>query len=336
MPKKLKVGKLPNDLLKHLLQQIPLIDENLVISPSIGCDAAGLHLQDDYWSVTTDPITFASKNAPKYSIAININDVVCTGCEPQYFLSTILLPEGTTDYQLQEFWRQFIEELQRYRIQAIGGHTEITTAVNIPVIVGQMIGRLKAPKFYDIRHAQAGNKILLWRPVAIEGTALIAQERYQDLAKYIPEFQLDTMCELIEHIGLCVLPAGKKLFNQAGVVCLHDPTEGGIATALHEIADACGLGLRIDHNAIPVLSETKQLADILKFDPLGLIASGCLLIVCEQDATERLMNLFAGEVIAEIGEITESKERVLLHGKKQNELPRFDQDEVARALSSPI
>lgn len=336
MPTTLPVGKLSNELLAGLLKQIPIIDESLLISPKIGCDAAGLELKDNFWAVTMDPITFASEHAPRYSIAININDIVCLGCKPKYFLSTILLPEGMTDHQLQKFWKQLIDELNYYQIQVIGGHTEVTKAVNIPVIVGQMIGKLAAPEFFDIRNTQAGDRILLWHSIAIEGTALIAHERYDELTQHIPDFQLDTMCELMTEMGLCILPAGEKLFNQEGVVCLHDPTEGGLATALHEIADACDLGLEINKEKIPVLSETQQLSKLLKFDPLGLIASGCLLIVCKANVVDDIMQKFDGEIIAEIGRVTKTKKRLLIEKNKHSMLPRFDQDEVARALTQKL
>ncbi|PIQ44275.1 MAG: hydrogenase expression protein [Gammaproteobacteria bacterium CG11_big_fil_rev_8_21_14_0_20_46_22] len=333
MAKALPLGKIHSDFLAGLLKQIPRIDDSVILGPQVGCDAAGLKLQGEYWSVTTDPITFApDKQAAQYSVAVNINDVACLGCRPKYFLSSILLPKGYTDVALQTLWQSLIHTLRTYRIQAVGGHTEVTRAVNTPVIIGQMIGKLEAPAFFDAHNAKPGDRVLLWNPIAIEGTALLASACRERLAEHIIDEQLNTMEGLLERFGLCVLPAAEKLFNADGVVSLHDPTEGGLATALHELADVAQCGLEIDEQAIPVLSETRQLSDCLGFDPLGLIASGCLLIVCREDKVADIQALFQGELLVEIGVLTESSKRSLIKGKTRRALPRFDQDEIARFI----
>lgn len=333
MSVKLPIGKINSHLLKSLLSQIPVIDETLVLPPDIGIDAAALHIDGEYWAVATDPITFSSTTAAKDCIEVNINDIVCAGCEPRYFLSTILLPVGFSDVALQKFWQQLVAGLKHYQLQLVGGHMEVTSAVNSPVVVGQILGKLAAPAFYDMHQAKAGDKILLWNPVAIEGTALLTEACFDKLAETILVDQLETMKSLRDHLGICVLPAAEKLFKLEGVVGLHDPTEGGIATAIHEIADVSRLGVSIVYDNISILSETRQLADALGFDPLGLLASGCLLIVCKPYAAQAIVDAFEGRMISEIGELVEGDERELIVNKKAKPLPRYDQDEITRFLA---
>jgi hydrogenase expression/formation protein HypE len=329
MPTKLQAGKIPNQLLKSLLKDLPVFGDEVVIPPALGIDAAGLRVGDRLLAITSDPITFASKQIGKYAVRVNVNDIACMGCRPRWMMNTLLLPLGTTDLDLYELWHELVNELKLYQIQAIGGHTEVTAAVNQPVLVCQMIGEPVTGALLDIRSAKPGDKMLLWRGAAVEGSALLATERYDDLKKHIPAAQLDTMRNLINEPGICIWPAAEKLFALDGLVALHDPTEGGIATALHEVAEVSGCGIQVRSADIPILSETLQLAALLKFDPLGLLASGSLIIVCRPEAEASMLQALRGERVASIGELTE-EQGSYIDGK---DLPRYDRDQILDALA---
>jgi len=332
MSVKLEAGKVPNKLLSALLKDLPPLGEEVIIPPCIGLDAAALKIGDRTLAFTTDPITFTKKNIGKYAVRVNVNDIACMGCRPRWFLSTFLLPIGTTDTELYDLWHELVDELKVFGIQAIGGHTEVTAAVNQPVLTCQMIGEPVNDKILDLRDARPGDKVFLWRGAAVEGTALLANERYDDLKEHILPEQLDTMKNMINVPGICIWPAAEKLFPIDGLVAMHDPTEGGVATALHEVADAAGGGIEIDGDLVPVLSETKQLAEILHFDPLGLLASGSLIIVCRPEAAETIVSTLQSERIALIGELTENQERTIAFDGKKQELPRYDRDQILDAL----
>lgn len=336
MAKKLLLGKVPSHILASLLRQLPPAPEEVLIPPGIGLDAAALKIGDRTIVVTTDPITFTDKHVAKYSVAVNINDIACMGCRPRWFTSTLILPEGTTDVALHNLWHELTEELKRYDITAIGGHIEVSNKVNSPILVGQMMGEPVTEKLLDPRNAKPGDRLLLWRCAALEGTALLATERYVELSDYILPAQLDTMRELLDDPGICIWPAAEKLFALPGLIALHDPTEGGVATALHELADSAGSGLTVNRRSIPILSETLQLADILKFNPLGMLASGSLLIVCKKSAEKAILDCLKDERIASIGELTESQDRLIIEGGQSKTLPRFDQDEIVNALTRKI
>mgnify|MGYP006422414133 CR=1 FL=1 len=331
----LSLGKIPHATLQMLLSRLPK-DRDVLIPPFVGSDAAGVKFSRKYYAVTTDPITFATEHIARYCVSVNINDIACMGARARFFTSTILLPKGTTEMALDQLWTELLCELNRYNIQAIAGHTEVTEAVNQPVLVGQMIGERVTRHFYNVRRIQAGDQLLLWRPIAIEGTSVLAVQRYDALARHILPEQLDTMKHLLDDPGVCILPGAEKLFPERGVVALHDPTEGGLASALHEMADASGCGLKINADAVPILSETQQLAKILKFDPLGLIASGCLLIACKKKRVEKVLNRLQGSVVSLIGEFTDDNDRIITTSRMKKSLPRFDQDEIIKAMQAKL
>lgn len=325
-------GKLNPQLLQRLIAKLPEHDASIIIPPGIGFDAAGITIGGQLVAITTDPITFSTNQIGTYSVAVNINDVACLGCKPHWYSATLLLPIGTTEPMVEAIWQNLSDELKRYQIQSIGGHCEITGAVKNPVIIGQMIGEIIGEKFLSPKDGQPGDQILLWRGAAIEGTALIATEMKEYLKNHISVEKITAMQNLLLTPGICIWPLVEKLVPHAGLVALHDPTEGGIATALHEIADASNCGVAIDGDTITILPGTQELAQILHFDPLGLLASGSLLILCRPSEVDHIIDKIKDESLTRIGELTNDSSRTMtLHGIQQN-LPRFDTDEITRFL----
>jgi hydrogenase maturation factor len=116
---------------------------------------------------------------------------------------------------------------------------------------------------------------------------------------------------------------------------MHDPTEGGLATALWELALASGVGLRVDAAAIPVLEPARELCAHFGLDPLGTIASGALLVAVAAADVDAVMRACAsrGVACAAIAEAVEaSRGVVLLREGREEALLRFEQDEVARVF----
>lgn len=330
----LQLGKVPAALFKELLDELPLCDPFLVVPPGIGRDAAGLSINRQMVAVSTDPVTIAADRLGAYSVALNINDVACLGCRPKWFTANILLPENTTENQLRTVWYDILAELKKYHIQLIGGHTEISKAVNRPVVVGQMIGQAIDTGLLNPANANPGDKILLWQDVPIEASALLAKERYHEMCEYFPQTELDEMVELLNAPGICVWPVVERLVPTEGLVSMHDPTEGGIATGLHEMADAANCGLQVNADAIPLLPFIRKISDLLAFDPLGVLAAGSLLILARPEAVEQIQEKLYEEPLVVIGELTESNDRVMMRKGESQLLPRYAQDEIFKALTA--
>jgi len=114
---------------------------------------------------------------------------------------------------------------------------------------------------------------------------------------------------------------------------MHDPTEGGLATALYELAAASGLGARIRLEEVQVLPETAAVCDALALDPLGLLASGSLLIALAPEDCEPVLQSLRGEGVtaACIGSLVLAEQGVIIDQRgRAKPMPRFERDELAR------
>jgi hydrogenase maturation factor len=119
---------------------------------------------------------------------------------------------------------------------------------------------------------------------------------------------------------------------------MHDPTEGGVAGGVHEMADAAALGVKVFEERISVQPETAQICSYFKLDPLQLIGSGALLVASEAEKAERIIKSLKRKQIpaAIIGEFLEKpNERVLVTKNGAADLPRPKSDHLWKALSQP-
>jgi hydrogenase maturation factor len=130
-----------------------------------------------------------------------------------------------------------------------------------------------------------------------------------------------------------ILAEARIAWNVGGVSALHDVTEGGIATAVAELAQAGGRRLKIRLEAVPVFAETRRMGRLLGIDPLGLIGSGSLLICCRPDRVARLVDALtrSGIAVADIGEVTDGPPGVdALENGLPAVWPDFAVDEITR------
>ena len=185
--------------------------------------------------------------------------------------------------------------------------------------------------------ASPGDSILLTKGIAIEGTAILAREAGLDLCKTgVPVEIIERAKNLLFKPGISVLQEAAIACDTARVSSMHDPTEGGLATGLMELAKGAKVGLRVEASKIPVLSECSLFCSALGLDPMGLIASGSLLATASPSDAQKLINAWgqAGIEGYEIGKITEPSKGLKItttHGSEN--LPLFERDELARFLA---
>lgn len=330
-------GKLNADLLARLLSGLSQPPEVLV-GPHVGHDVAVLDLgQGDLLLAKTDPITFATDAIGHYLVSVNSNDIATSGGTPKWLLVTVLLPEGeATEGLVEDIFGQLRRACEPLGIALIGGHTEITAAVNQPVLVGQMLGTVPRERLIRPDGARPGDVILLTKSIPLEGVSLIAREKRDDLLSraYDASF-VDRCARFLFDPGIMIVPEARAICQAVRPHALHDPTEGGLATGLHEMAEASGVGLRVELENIPVLPEGRRLCAEYGADPLGMIASGSLLAaVAPEDADRAIAACLAkGIPCARIGSATEPASGVLLVEQgRSRPMPRYDQDEITRVL----
>ncbi len=335
----LPAGKLPPELLGQLLSAIP-DDPSIVIGAGIGRDAAAVRHGDRILVLKTDPITFATDEIGWYAPNVNANDIACMGATPRWMLATALFPDGSTTPDLvRTVFESLREACNELGILLVGGHTEITTGLDRTILVGMMVGDAAEDELIDPRRAQPGDAVILARGIAIEGTSLIARELPDRLEDALGTDLVRRARDFLHDPGISVVRAATILRNALGrdLHGLHDPTEGGLATGLREIATAAECGIIVERDKIMIYPETQAICDLLALDPLGLIASGALLATVGQKSAARALAALRDQNIPAsiVGSLVEDATRVLMRDENTEvELPSFEVDEIARLFAS--
>jgi hydrogenase maturation factor len=334
----LLTGKLPAELLERLLAGVVRRDPRVLLGPALGEDAALIDLGDRILVAKADPVTFASDRIGWYAVHVNANDVACMGARPAWFLATILLPEGAPEAMAEEVFAQVEAACAALDVTLVGGHTEVTYGLGRPIVAGAMLA--EAPPGRIVRNADAklGDHLILTKGIAIEGTALLARDAADHLRRRgVAEAALERARALLDRPGISVVREALLACDTAPVHAMHDPTEGGLATALHELAAASGLAAEVQAEAVTVLPETAEVCRALSLDPLGLLASGSLLIAVAEEDCERVRGALSGAEISAacLGHLAGGGKGAIIDVRgERRSIPHFQRDELARLLES--
>lgn len=335
---RLPVGKLPIDLLARLLAKAPVQDKRLLLGPGVGLDCAIVDLGSTLLVFKSDPITFATDEIGWYAVQVNANDIATTGASPAWLLMTLLLPdEITTPELVEQISQQVFEACEGIGVTVIGGHTEITSGLDRPILVGTLIGEVERGKLITPRGAKPGDRLLLTKGVPIEATSILAREFPDKLSDHLSSEEISQARDYLYDPGISVLQEA-NLATQAGrVTAMHDPTEGGLAAALWELAEACGHALIFDPQAVPIPLLSKRICQVFAVDPLSAIASGALLLTTPDEDARKICQALESQGIpcAEIGWVEAGDAVVwLVTGAGKEQLPRPARDEIARIYDS--
>jgi hydrogenase expression/formation protein HypE len=335
----LPVGKLRAEALQALFDKHPPRDPRVVVGPRVGEDAAVIDIGDRYLVATTDPITFAGADLGWYALHVNANDVAVRGARPRWFLATLLLPENaTTDDTVAGLFEELTTACEELEVELVGGHTEVTAGLDRPLVIGTMLGEVAKDRLVTTGGARVGDAVVMTKGVPLEGAAILAREKEADLlARGVPPVAIRRARQFLRTPGLSVRPEAEIACEVAtSVHAMHDPTEGGIATALVEMADAAGVGLRIDRERIMILPEGRELCAAFGLDPLGTIASGALLLALPPADAGLVLHALAREGIDchYIGQVVDRAQGVtLVDGAHRTPMPVFAQDELTRLFA---
>ncbi len=332
----LPTGKLPADLLARLLQQAPVSDPRVLVRPGIGLDCAVLDYGPNLLVMKSDPITFATEEIGWYLVQVNANDIATSGAVPRWLLLTVLLPENKTTAELVEgIAAQVFEACRAIGISVIGGHTEITYGLDRPVAIGTLIGEVARQDLVTPSGCRPGERVLLTKGVPIEATALLAREAPDRLRSVLSQAELRRAQEFLHDPGISVLKDARIALQAGRVTAMHDPTEGGLATALWELAEASGASLSIDLGAVVVPPLSQRICQALDLDPMGAIASGALLLTSSAEDAPKIQAALQAQGIpcTEIGRVEPGPAAVWdISSGKPARLARPDRDEIAKVF----
>ena len=330
----MQAGKLPLELLSQLLGKVEIRDPRVFLGPKVGEDAALIDFGDRYLVAKTDPITFATDLIGWYMVQVNANDLAVMGATPRWLMATLLLPEGTTAQQVEDVFNQVLEACSQLDVALVGGHTEVSYGLTRPIAVGAMLGEVDKDRVVLSSGARPGDAIVLTKGVAIEGTSLLAREASEALvAAGIGLAAIERARDLLFSPGISVAREAAIACDTVEVHAMHDPTEGGLATGLMELARAADVGLEVYADRIHTVLDCQDFCQTLGLNPLGLIASGSLLATVAPEDAPRLIEALRKEGIVahEIGRITPAEEGLKLRSVDGlADLPIFERDELAR------
>ncbi|MDP6707712.1 MAG: AIR synthase related protein [Alphaproteobacteria bacterium] len=328
----LPAGKLSAALLRGLLDAHRRDAADVLLPPAVGEDAGVIAIKGGALVAATDPITLTGQEIGGHAVVINANDVAVMGVRPQWFLAVLLLPLGTTEAEVTALFEDMGQALDRLDVALVGGHTEITSAVTQPVVVGQMLGYREDGAFLRTGSVAAGDVVLQVGPAPIEGAAVLANEAGDRLAGIAPEV-LAAAQAAIDDPGISVVEPALRA-TTLGATALHDPTEGGLSAGLYEMAEASGLALLVDRGAALWFAPGEAICAALEADPWGVLASGTLLAAFPENAVSA-----AREALEAAGYATASIARAEagsgIRTRDGGPLPRYEQDELSRILDGP-
>ena len=336
----LPLGKLPPDLLAKFIQHFPQTDPAVLLGPGIGLDCAVLDFGDRLLVFKSEPITFVTTEIGWYAVQIACNDIATTGAQPRWMLVTMLLPEGkTTPGLVEQIGKQLASACLELGITLIGGHSEITAGLDRPILNTTMIGEVKPDALITPRGAKPGDHLLLTQSIAIEGTAILAREFSKQLSGILSPEEIEMAQQYIYEPGISVVPAARAAVSTGHIHAMHDPTEGGLASALHEMAQAAGCAIVFQPEAVPIASLSRRICTHFNVNPLATIASGALLLAVPSEATDIVIDALtsSGTPCTQIGQFEAGDVHVWQQlGDTRLPLPLPARDEIARLFDETI
>ena len=309
----MKEGKIPPELLKSLVfNNIKVRREEVILRPEIGEDCAAIDFGSHACVLSTDPITGAVKGAGALAIHISCNDVATSGVRPVGIMVTLLVPPEATEEDIKRVMEDAGEAAAKLGVEIIGGHTEITSAVNRIVISTTALGKVLKDRIVRSSGAEVGDDVIMTKWAGLEGTSIIAADKGKELSGRLTPEEIESAKAFIENIS--VVEEG-VIAGEFGASSMHDVTEGGILGAAWEIAESSGKGIDICIDDIPVREVTRKISNVFGIDPYRLISSGSMLITAKNGA--ELVRILEGKGIpsAIIGSITEQGRNIIRNGE---------------------
>jgi hydrogenase maturation factor len=331
----LSTGKIfPKILERTVFKHLGAIRNDVLVGPSVGEDAAIIRIGNELLALHCDPISGAYSNIGWIAMNIATNDIATLGVKPCWVLSCLMLPQDSVEETLSNICKQMGEAAEMLGVSIIGGHSEITVGLNHPLVVVSALGAIENGKYVTTSGAKPTNKLILTKSVGIEGTAILATDREQALSGHYGVTFVRRAKNYLNYLS--IVNEALISFNYGGVLAMHDPTEGGIAGGLNELADASKTGFRVYENRIAISCETMNICRFFNLDPLRLISSGALLIAASSPTAEGIVqaletNGIAASIIGELVDDVEHRTIVQRNGSEET-LPMPASDELWKAL----
>lgn len=327
----MEIGKVPENVLKRsVFKKLTVKRPEVVVHAGVGEDCAVLAPTGDALVLSTDPITGTAKDIGKLAFHITANDIASSGAELVGMMLTIIFPPENTEEELKQIMKDVTELAAEYNVEILGGHTEVSPAVNQTLVSVTGVGRIAPGEMVTTSGLKPGQDLVVTKWIGLEGTSILAAEKEKELLAKLPAELVETARAFGKMLS--VVPDG-RVAMEIGVSAMHDVTEGGIFGALWEMAAASGVGLEVDLRKIPIRQETIEVCEVFDINPYMLISSGAMLIGTDHGSqlVEALKR--AGIHGAVVGRATKGNDRVIINGEERRFLEPPKTDELFRAMT---
>ncbi len=337
MAKLPEIGKISAEVFNELIfPRLGARSKHILVGPQHGVDVGIVEIGNKAVALTSDPVfivpEYGWKRAAWFAIHILASDVVTSGLPPTYLSIDLNLPLSISEDELTVVWQTIDAECRKMGMAIVCGHTARYDNCHYPMVGGATvlaigdIDKYVAPKF-----AQAGDKIIITKGPAIEASGIFATMFPKLLTREFGQTFARKAEKLFHQMSVVqdALAAVKVGVRDDGVSAMHDATECGIWGGLFEIAQAAGLGVRIEKEKIVIEDCVNEICNFFKIDPYKSISEGTLIITCRPDKAEKIVEILQNHNIISsiVGELIELKYGLILiedNKEKKLEHPKVD------------
>ena len=338
-----EIGKISPEIFNELIfPRLGAKNTNILVGPRHGVDVGLVEIGDKAVSFTCDPVfivpEYGWERSAWFAIHILASDAVTCGLKPKFLAIDLNLPMEMTKEQLEIMWDTMHQECERLGISVICGHTARYENCHYPMVGGAtIVGIGEKDEYVTPRMVRAGDKIIITKGPAIEATGifatmfpwLIEQQFGRDFSQRAQQifYQMSVVEDAMTAISVGV--------RENGVTAMHDATECGVWGGLYELAQAAGLGVRIQKELIVVEDCVDQICSYFGIDSYASISEGTLIIACRQHKAEEVVEALSQKHIKSsiVGELMEPGEgMVLVEGGREKKLEHPIVDPFWRAF----
>lgn len=293
----MRLGKLSNEQLQRLiLDKFEANRPEVVLHPDVGVDCTAVDLGGELCVLSTDPITGAANNIGALAVHICCNDAAACGAVPVGILTTLLLPPEADEALVDRIASEVADAARLAGVDVLGGHTEVTDAVTRPVISATVVAKAARESLISSARMEPGDDLVMTKWAGLEGTSIIAADCEERAREVLTPEEWGRACALKDCLSVT---RDAAIAMEHGAKAMHDITEGGVLGAAWEMAEASRCGLRLSLERVPLLDVTRKLCGHFGLNPYRLIASGAMLIAC-QDGPAMARALRAGGIEAAV------------------------------------
>lgn len=326
-----EIGKISPAIFNELIfPRLGAKSDKVLVGPQHGVDVGIVEIGGMAVSFTTDPVfivpEYGWERAAWFAIHIIASDAVTCGLRPKFLSIDLNLPMEMTKEQLEAMWSTMHRECEKLGISVICGHTARYENCHYPMVGGAtIVGVGEKDEYVTPGLARAGDKIIITKGPAIEATGifatmfpkLIEEEFGSDFCEKAGQifYKMSVVEDAMTAVGVGI--------REDGVTAMHDATECGIWGGLYELAQAAGLGVRVEKERIVVEDCVEEICAYFNIDPYASISEGTLIIACREHKAQEVVRILAQRGIdsSVVGELTEpGKGMVLVEGGSEKKL----------------